>query len=162
MVKEPHPCFWKVERGFSAHITGTYTSPPHFNYENCSKPLKIFFKLISDVKEERWAKLLSDEGEEGASGIDSLSGSGTVLGDQSMISAYREMMYVLSSPIKLWSSFFIRNILDNYPIVSLIHFCDQIFPETIVCPLFNFLYIDVHSARFFTGFLGFCQFLGFP
>ena len=100
MVEESYTHFLKVERGFSAHISGTYTSPPHFNYDYCWKPLRDFFKNIDKIKEDRWAMVLqvrsNNEGEQG----DVASDGDSVHANQSMISAYRAEMYVPSSPIK--------------------------------------------------------------
>jgi hypothetical protein len=57
MVEESYTHFSKVERGFSAHISGTYMSP-RFNYDYCWKPLEDFFKNVDKIKVDRWAILL--------------------------------------------------------------------------------------------------------
>lgn len=86
----------KVERGFSAHIRGAYAAPPHFNHENCWKPLEVFFDVLDKVKDERWMSVLRFRGDESE---DINEDSDSLRGDQSMISAFRARMYV-SSPIK--------------------------------------------------------------
>ena len=98
MVKESYTYFLKVEQGFSAHL---YTSPPHFNYDNCWKPLGDFFKNINKIKEDRWAMLLQVRSNNERDQDDMASDGDSVHGDQSMISAYCAEMYVPSSPIKL-------------------------------------------------------------
>ena len=85
----------KVERGFSAHRTGAFVTPPQFNHDNCWRPLEDFLPNIDKVKEARWSSILriqgSDEDE-----VDS-----DARADMSAISAFRAEMYIPSSPLKL-------------------------------------------------------------
>jgi len=49
---------WKVECGFAAHLMGAYTAPPHFNHENCWKPLEDFLENLDKIKESQWKTIL--------------------------------------------------------------------------------------------------------
>ncbi|KIJ91410.1 hypothetical protein K443DRAFT_14424 [Laccaria amethystina LaAM-08-1] len=86
-----------VERGFTAHINGGFTAPPHFNHDNCWWPLQDFLKNIEKIKESRWKAILQfhcvDEDE-------TVDNDDDKEANQSMISAYRAGMYIPSSPLK--------------------------------------------------------------
>lgn len=100
MVEESYTHFSKVERGFSAHISGTYMSPPRFNYDYCWKPLEDFFKNVDKIKVDRWAMLLQVRSNNESEQDDVASDGDSDHANQLMISAYRAEMYVPSSPIK--------------------------------------------------------------
>ena len=85
----------KVERGFSAHITGAYVAPNQFNHQNCWKPLHAFLTNIDKVEEDEWASLLQFPDADTDNDADN-----NARADLSMISAFRARIYVCSSPIK--------------------------------------------------------------
>ncbi|KAF8799562.1 hypothetical protein BYT27DRAFT_7120426, partial [Phlegmacium glaucopus] len=73
----------EVERGFSAHMKGTFIAPPQFNQDNCNKPLSDFFRNIDKVKEDHWSSILQFSGED----ENSYAGSDILQGDQSIVTA---------------------------------------------------------------------------
>ena len=89
-------CFFKVERGFFAHKNGAFVAPPPFNHKNYWKPLGDFFANVNKVKEEWWASILCTQGPD----EDETDGDSDTRANESMISAFRADMYILSSPLK--------------------------------------------------------------
>lgn len=92
----------KFEWGFTVHINGGFTAPPHFNHDNCWQPLQDFLKNIEKIKESQWKAILQ---------FHSIDEDKTIENDydkeanQSMISAYHVGMYIPSSPLKPWTCF---------------------------------------------------------
>jgi len=93
---------WKVERRFTAHINGGFTAPPHFNHDNCWKPLQDFLKNIKKIKESRWKAILQFHCVDEDKTVDNNHDQEA---NQPMISAYHAGMYIPSSPLKPWTRF---------------------------------------------------------
>jgi len=77
---------------------GAYTAPPHFNHENCWKPLEDFLENLDKIKESQWKTILpvsqNDDDDDTAANDHKKNA------DWSMISACRAGMYIPSSPLK--------------------------------------------------------------
>jgi len=80
---------------------GCLYCPPHFNHENCWKPLEDFLENLDKIKESRWKTILQfhkiDDDDDTAANDHEKNA------DRSMISACRAGMYIPSSPLKAWS-----------------------------------------------------------
>jgi hypothetical protein len=92
------PRILKVERAFKAHLSGRFESPPQFSHENYWKALQVFFGKVDAVSERRWNHIL-------ARALANVDAEGQleecdVQADQSMVSLYRDEIYVPSSPEK--------------------------------------------------------------
>ena len=92
----------KVEWGFTTHINGGFTAPPHFNHNNCWRPLQDFLKNIEKIKESQWKAVLQFHRDNEDKAVDNEYDKEA---NKSMISVYHVGMYIPSSPLKPWTRF---------------------------------------------------------
>jgi hypothetical protein len=82
-----------VERSFTAHEKGSYIEAPIFAYKNYWRPLQQFLGNTDRVSERRWKLILNFKDGDNDTDKD-------LRADESMISAYRDDLYIPSSPQK--------------------------------------------------------------
>jgi len=81
-----------VERAFAAFLSGTYVEPPLFAHKRYWRPIWVFLSHVERISERRWGLILGAD--------DDMNDDVQVHMDASMISAYREELYIPLSPQK--------------------------------------------------------------
>lgn len=86
---------FQVEWAFTAYLaTGCFVQPPDFTYNRYWRELGVYIRQLGKLSEQRWAEIIN------AAGRDDISTETPELENMSTISAYRDNLYIPSTPAK--------------------------------------------------------------
>ncbi|KAF8809616.1 hypothetical protein BYT27DRAFT_6512225 [Phlegmacium glaucopus] len=86
---------FQVERAFTVYLaTGSFISPPDFTHDRYWRELDVYIRQIATLRERNWSKILHMALEENTTRKDNK------IANVSTISAFRENLYIPSSPDK--------------------------------------------------------------